>query len=84
MTNLREPAGLTRITICADGPLLVRGPIEIVDSTGDVLPRNRQIIALCRCGFSRLAPFCDGIHKLSAGHARPGAATRLETAEPEP
>jgi CDGSH-type Zn-finger protein len=49
-----------------------------------VLPRNRQIIALCRCGISRLAPFCDGIHKLSAAHARPGPATRLETAEPEP
>jgi CDGSH-type Zn-finger protein len=62
---LVEPAGPTRITICPDGPLLVRGPAQIVDSTGEILPRNRPTIALCRCGKSRLTPFCDGTHKLS-------------------
>ena len=25
---------------------------------------DRETIALCRCGKSRLRPFCDGTHKL--------------------
>ena len=32
MTDIPEPSGATRITICPDGPLLVRGPVEIVES----------------------------------------------------
>lgn len=52
------------ITVCPNGPLLVRGPVSIVDRDGDELPRNRPTIALCRCGKSRLAPLCDGTHKL--------------------
>ena len=83
MSDVPEPAGPTRITICPDGPLLVRGPVEIVDPDGAVLPRNRQTIALCRCGKSRLTPFCDGTHKLSPARARPGPGSRTETAEPE-
>ena len=57
-----EPSAL--ITVCSDGPLLVRGNVRIVDSSGAVLPQNRQTIALCRCGKSRIAPLCDGTHKL--------------------
>jgi CDGSH-type Zn-finger protein len=62
---LPEPVGPTRITVCPDGPLLIRGPVEIVDTAGRILPRNRPTIALCRCGKSRIAPLCDGTHKLS-------------------
>ena len=69
--ELPEPAGPTLITICPDGPLLVRGPVHIFDAAGKALPRTRQTIALCRCGKSRLAPFCDGTHKLGAARARP-------------
>ena len=84
MTDIPEPSGATRITICPDGPLLVRGPVEIVDPAGAVVPRNRQIIALCRCGKSRLAPFCDGTHKLSPARGRPRPAADPEIAEAEP
>jgi CDGSH-type Zn-finger protein len=51
------------ITACPDGPLLVRGDVEIVDSDGHVLPRRRNTIALCRCGLSSIKPHCDGTHK---------------------
>lgn len=51
------------ITVCPDGPLLVRGAVEIRDITGDLVPKRRATIALCRCGRSTIAPFCDGSHK---------------------
>ena len=63
------------ITVCPDGPLLVRGSVSIVDSDGAVIPQNRPTVALCRCGKSRIAPLCDGTHKLlrsRAGASRVG------------
>jgi CDGSH-type Zn-finger protein len=54
----------TSITPYRDGPLLVRGPISLRDQDGNEIPLDRTPIALCRCGKSRLRPFCDGSHKL--------------------
>ena len=77
--GLPEPTGPTQITVCPDGPLLIRGPVQILDSAGNVVPRNRSTIALCRCGKSRISPFCDGTHKLTAGR---GSLNRGIAAEP--
>lgn len=52
------------ITPYRDGPLLVRGRVRIVDDQGRELDNRRDPIALCRCGKSRLRPFCDGTHRL--------------------
>ncbi|GEA80246.1 CDGSH iron-sulfur domain-containing protein [Cellulomonas uda] len=52
-----------RIVACPDGPILVRGDVEIVDDEGRPLPRRRRTVALCRCGSSAIAPYCDGTHK---------------------
>ena len=48
-----------------NGPLLVEGPVTIVDPNGNVFPTNpdKPAIALCRCGHSGHKPFCDGSHK---------------------
>lgn len=53
------------ITPYPDGPLIVRGPIELRTASGDPVPRKRSTVALCRCGLSSIKPFCDGTHKLS-------------------
>jgi CDGSH-type Zn-finger protein len=53
----------TKITIYPDGPLLVRGPIDIESEDGTPITVERPVIALCRCGLSRIRPFCDGTHK---------------------
>jgi CDGSH-type Zn-finger protein len=53
----------TEITPYRDGPLVVRGPVRLVDATGAEIPVRRSTIALCRCGHSRIKPFCDGTHK---------------------
>lgn len=60
------------ITPYRDGPLLVRGPVQLVDAEGRRVEPRRDTIALCRCGKSRLRPFCDGTHKL-IGFRAPGA-----------
>jgi CDGSH-type Zn-finger protein len=66
----------TRITAYRDGPLLVRGPVELVDQDGETIRVDRETIALCRCGKSRLRPFCDGTHKLVRFQAPSGAERR--------
>ena len=47
-----------------DGPLIVRGPFVLEDQDGQPIDPGRETIALCRCGKSRMRPFCDGTHKL--------------------
>jgi CDGSH-type Zn-finger protein/uncharacterized Fe-S cluster protein YjdI len=44
-----------------DGPLKVRGNLEITSGTGRVVARLTGA-ALCRCGGSANKPFCDGTH----------------------
>lgn len=45
----------------SDGPLQVRGNLEITSGTGRVVARVTQA-RLCRCGGSGNKPFCDGTH----------------------
>jgi Iron-binding zinc finger CDGSH type len=59
----RRPAAV--VTPCPDGPLLVRGDVEIVGVDGVPVPMRRRTVALCRCGLSALKPFCDGSHKVA-------------------
>jgi CDGSH-type Zn-finger protein len=44
-----------------DGPLKVRGPLEICSGTGRTVSRT-QYVKLCRCGGSANKPFCDDTH----------------------
>lgn len=60
------------ISCYPDGPLLVRGNVVLVDVEGRPIPRRRKTVALCRCGKSGLAPFCDGTHK-QIGFSAPGS-----------
>jgi CDGSH-type Zn-finger protein len=71
------------ITPYRDGPLLVRGPFKLQDQDGNVIEVGRKTVALCRCGKSRIRPFCDGTHQVIRFRApselesgrEPGAAT---------
>jgi CDGSH-type Zn-finger protein/uncharacterized Fe-S cluster protein YjdI len=45
-----------------DGPLAVRGNLEITSGTGRMVARVTSC-RLCRCGCSQTKPFCDGTHK---------------------
>jgi CDGSH-type Zn-finger protein len=60
------------ITPYRDGPLLVRGPFRLRDQDGRDIEIGRETVALCRCGKSRIRPFCDGTHKLTRFRAASG------------
>lgn len=49
------------IKIMDHGPLVVTGPVELVDAAGNHF-QDQERYALCRCGASRNKPFCDGTH----------------------
>lgn len=68
-----------RITPYEDGPLVIRGPFEITDQDGNIIPARRKTVALCRCGRSRIKPFCDGTHKATKFKAESGAPTDRAT-----
>ena len=53
------------VTVCPDGPLLLRGPAQLRSADGHTVDHDRTVVALCRCGRSRLKPLCDGSHRLS-------------------
>ena len=81
------------ITPYRDGPLLVRGPFTLRDQDGNDIEVGRKTVALCRCGKSRMRPFCDGTHKvirfrapsaLEDGRDQPANGGRFVREDPEP
>ncbi len=58
---LEARGGKLVVTQFQDGPIGVRGPLEICTGTGRTVLRTQRA-ALCRCGGSRNKPFCDGTH----------------------
>jgi len=57
-----------------NGPLLVKGPVQLVDAQGKPIPAMEPTIALCRCGHSSHKPFCDP-------STRPAASLRIVVSE---
>lgn len=54
------------ITVLKDGPYLVNVDEHTILSDARGQPFNikgKEKVALCRCGFSKNAPFCDGKHR---------------------
>jgi len=58
---LDQRDGVLAIDPQPDGPLQVRGNLEITSGTGRVVARV-QSARLCRCGASNTKPFCDNSH----------------------
>lgn len=56
--------GPAEMIVCPNGPLLVRGDVDLVDASGAPVERSRATVAICRCGASAIKPWCDGSHKL--------------------
>lgn len=72
------------ITVRANGPYKVVGPVRIVDPDGRefVLPDGKAI-ALCRCGHSQTKPFCDSSHK-RLGFVADDCSARVDEGAPAP
>lgn len=50
-----------KVDVLENGPLIVKGNIEITNSNGEKESRAKQT-AFCRCGRSANKPYCDGTH----------------------
>jgi CDGSH-type Zn-finger protein len=50
------------ITPLKDGPNEVAGANIVKDEAGNVTQEGEKAY-LCRCGYSKNKPFCDGSHK---------------------
>ncbi|HVV33351.1 MAG TPA: CDGSH iron-sulfur domain-containing protein, partial [Vitreimonas sp.] len=59
MLEVRD--GPIEIAPQTDGPLMVRGNMEIISGTGRMVARITAA-RFCRCGHSQNKPFCDGSH----------------------
>ncbi len=71
------PDARNTIGIAADGPLHLRGDLDIVGAPED-MAGVRMRATLCRCGHSKNRPFCDNSH-VEAGFADPGVVDDLTT-----
>jgi CDGSH-type Zn-finger protein len=54
--------GLLTVRPLRNGPLMIKGALEIVSDAGRTVTRGTEAF-LCRCGASAKKPFCDGMHK---------------------
>lgn len=54
--------GVVDIAPLPNGPLKLKGSLELVSGTGRTFDKVTQAF-LCRCGQSQNKPFCDGSHK---------------------
>ncbi|TGL56407.1 iron-binding protein [Leptospira ognonensis] len=53
--------GKLTVTPAENGPLLLKGNLEVVTGTGKTINKVTQT-AFCRCGASSNKPYCDGSH----------------------
>ncbi len=60
--DVEDPAGAVQISTAPNGPLVVRGPLEIRSADGSET-RGGTKGSLCRCGASQAKPYCDGSHR---------------------
>ncbi len=60
------------VVLVADGPMLLRGDVAVEDEDGVVHRSTRPVCAVCRCGRTARAPWCDGTHKLGPARPRSG------------
>jgi len=59
------------VVLCPGGPKLVRGHQVVVDEAGVAHRTTGPVSAVCRCGFTTRAPWCDGTHRSLPEDDRP-------------
>lgn len=56
------PSVPTTIDVFPNGPLLLRGDLQVVTQRGETIAHETRV-ALCRCGASEHKPYCDNTHR---------------------
>lgn len=78
-SNPETPSPENSVHVSYNGPLFVRGELEIEDAPADA-PGTSCRAALCRCGHSKNKPYCDNSHE-EAGFKDYGAIGQTGDAE---
>ena len=78
-----EAAVETTVEPRPNGPLFMRGRLQIVGPEGEVIREDTRL-ALCRCGASQNKPFCDGSHRRVGFTTAPAAAEGADEAGAKP
>ncbi len=60
---MKRSRGAIVVSLCSNGPLLIRGAEVLLDEAGAEHPVTRPVVAVCRCGKTSRTPWCDGTHK---------------------
>ncbi|MFD4695217.1 CDGSH iron-sulfur domain-containing protein [Streptomyces sp. NPDC058463] len=62
------------MTVDGNGPILIEGPVEIMQEDGTISTSDRFAVAVCTCRRSRMYPWCDTSHRRAkpSGPARDG------------
>ncbi|MFB8029363.1 CDGSH iron-sulfur domain-containing protein [Streptomyces sp. NPDC056465] len=60
-----------RVTVDGNGPILIEGPVEIMQEDGTVSTSDRFVVAVCTCRRSRMYPWCDTSHRRRAKSSGP-------------
>jgi uncharacterized Fe-S cluster protein YjdI len=58
----REAPDAAEVRPAPDGPLYLRGEVRVETEDGRLIAEGYRM-ALCRCGATKNAPFCDGSHR---------------------
>jgi CDGSH-type Zn-finger protein/uncharacterized Fe-S cluster protein YjdI len=74
--SLLEASAANEARLAADGPVHLRGELQVFDAGGQPLATDTRI-ALCRCGASNNKPFCDNSHQ-GAGFKHDGTCGKAE------
>jgi len=61
-SSIKNTNMATEVELMKNGPLLVKGTIELKSHDGSVVMKEKMT-AFCRCGASSNKPYCDGQHK---------------------
>ena len=67
------PPETNEVILVQDGPIYMRGNIEIISLQGDIILKDTRV-AFCRCGFSQHKPLCDNTH-IYSNYVDSGAIT---------
>jgi CDGSH-type Zn-finger protein len=70
------PGATPDLVLCPGGPVLLRGSHVVQDEDGVLHTTTRPVSAVCRCGHSASAPWCDGTHKVVRHDSRTREGTR--------
>lgn len=68
-----ELAGPVTVDVRPNGPYYLRGDVTLRGPDGAVLGEHEPRLALCRCGATGNAPYCDNSHRAVDFHDTPRA-----------